>query len=408
MVYSFNNWLTKFLNYLEIKKKIINNINIFNIITECLLLTLAHEKGKIKSIIEISNEVIPSQITKQLLQITNRHLYFYYDINNMCYKTFNSYLEYIKNLKNYLQQLLPKTKFEFIISEHFGNNINPSKNDLSFIYDTEKYIITDDIKSQYIKNNNSKENNNDNLKLFIGYNDMFEDHKFLSLLSNEKIKEIMNKLDKSIINKFLYVLSSFDIKNLSIQEIIFIYNSINRNSKEVYDIKYIQNPLYMIKIIYKALPKANYHIKIDNNKLLIFLFKNQIFKNSNVYFEEKINNYSNNVYLDLSEKEIKIKIINEILTEMIENKKLTFNLLYKLKNLKEKERNNNNNNSNELNKKINNYIDEKELLLISTMLNDIYSIQSEEIFREKYPHNSKNFEIFKKIYEIFEINQKNN
>ena len=407
LVYSFNNWITKFLNYLEIKKKIINNINLFNIITECLLLSLAHEKGKIKSIIEISNEVMPSQITKQLLQITNKNLYFYYDINNMSYKTFNSYLDYIKNLKNYLQQLLPKVKLEFIVSEHFGNNINHSKNDLSFIYDNEKYIITDDIKSQYIKNNNNKNenNNNDNLKIFIGYNDMFEDHKFLSLLSNDKIKEILNKLDKKITNKFLYVLSFFDIKNLSIQEIIFIYNSINRNSKEVYDIKYIQNPLYMIKIIYKALPKANYQIKLDNNKLLIFLFKNQIFKNSNVFFEEKINNYSNNVYLDLNEKEIKIKIINEILTEMIENKKLTFSLLYKVKNIKEKEKENNNN---ELNKKINNYIDEKELLLISTMLNDIYSIQSEEIFREKYPNNTKNYEIFNKIYEIFEINQKEN
>ena len=407
LVYSFNNWITKFLYFLEIKKKIINNINIFNIITECLLLTLAHEKGKIKSIIEISNEVIPSQITKQLLQITNRHLYFYYDINNMSYKTFNSYLDYIKNIKNYLQQILPKTKFEFIISEHFGNNINHSKNDLSFIYDNEKYIITDDIKSQYIKNNNLNDNNiNDTLKLFIGYNDMFEDHKFLSLLSNDKIKEIINRLDKNIINKFLYVLSFFDIKNLSIQEIIFIYNSINKNSKEVYDIKYIQNPLYMIKIIYKALPKAKYLIKLDNNKLLIFLFKNHIFKNSNVFFEKK-QNYSNYVYLDLNEKEIKIKIINEILTKMIENKKLTFSLLYKVKNIKEKEKEKENNN-NELNKKINNYIDEKELLLISAMLNDIYSIQSEEIFREKYPNNTKNYEIFNKIFEIFEINQKNN
>jgi hypothetical protein len=54
---------------------------------------------------------------------------------------------------------------------------------------------------------------------------------------------------------------------------------------------------------------------------------------------------------------------------------------------------------------INDYIDEKELLLISNMLNDIYSIQSEEIFREKYPNNSKNFDIFNKIFNIFEINQ---
>ena len=403
LVNSFNNWLITFMNILEAKKKMINNVNIFNIITECLLLTLSHEKGRIKSIIEISNEVISSQLTKQLIQITNKHLFFYYDINNMSYKTFNNYLDYIKNLKNYLQTLLPKIKFEFIISEHFGNNINHSKNDLSFIYNNEKYIITDDIKSQYIKNNNinsNENNNNENMKIFIGYNDMFEDHKYQYLYSNEKIKEIINKLDKNIINKFLYLLSYFDIKNLSIQEIIFIYNSINKNSKENYDIKYIQNPLNLIKIIYKAFPKANYNIKLNNNKLLMFLFKNQIFKNTNIFFidiNNNLNSKSNNIYLDLSQNDIKIKLINEILNEIIENKKLTYSLLYKLKNNIEKE--------NDLNKKINNYIDEKELLFISNMLNDIYSIQSEEIFREKYPNNTKNYEIFIKIFNTLEIIQ---
>ena len=215
LVCSFNNWITKFLNCLETKKKPLNNMIIFNIITECLLLTLEHEKGRINSIIEIANEVISSQITKQLVQITNKNLFFYYDINNMNYKTFNNYLEYVKSLKNYLQILMPKIKFEFIISEHFGNNINNSKNNLSFIFDNEKYIITDDIKSQYIKKSKPNENNiNDYLKIFIGYNDMFEDHKYQSLYSNEKIKEIINKLDKIIINKFLYLLSFFDIKDL--------------------------------------------------------------------------------------------------------------------------------------------------------------------------------------------------
>ena len=102
---------------------------------------MSHEKGTIKSILEISNDVISSQVSKQLVQITNKHLFFYYDINSMNYKTYNNYLDYVKNLRNYLQILFPKIKLEFIISEHFGNNINNSNNDLLFIYDNEKYIL---------------------------------------------------------------------------------------------------------------------------------------------------------------------------------------------------------------------------------------------------------------------------
>ena len=410
LVCYFNNWLIKFLNYIETKKKAINNNYIFNIITECLLLTLGHEKGRIKLIIEIANEVISSQISKQLIQITNKYSYFYYDLNSNNYKTFNNYIDYIKNIKNYLQALLPKTKLEYVISEHFGNNIKNPKNDLSFIYDNEKYIITDDVKSQYIKlikdNKYNENNTNDTLKVFIGYNDMFDDHKYQSLYSNEKIKEFISKIDKKNINKFLYLLSFFDINNLSIHEIIFIYNSINKNSKEVYDIKYIQNPLNMVKTIYKALPKANYYLKLESNNLLKFLFENKIFKGTNIYFTETVISKSNNVYLDLSQNEIKIKLINEIMKDLIENKKLTFSLLYKLKNnIKNSD---DEENINEYSKKLNNYIDEKELLFISNMLNDIYSIQSEEIFREKYPNNTKNYDIFLKIFNIFEINQSKN
>ena len=410
LVCYFNNWLIKFLNYIETKKKAINNNYIFNIITECLLLTLGHEKGRIKLIIEIANEVISSQISKQLIQITNKYSYFYYDLNSNNYKTFNNYIDYIKSIKNYLQALLPKTKLEYVISEHFGNNIKNPKNDLSFIYDNEKYIITDDVKSQYIKlikdNKYNENNTNDTLKVFIGYNDMFDDHKYQSLYSNEKIKEFISKIDKKNINKFLYLLSFFDINNLSIHEIIFIYNSINKNSKEVYDIKYIQNPLNMVKTIYKALPKANYYLKLESNNLLKFLFENKIFKGTNIYFTETVISKSNNVYLDLSQNEIKIKLINEIMKDLIENKKLTFSLLYKLKN--NIKNNDDEENINEYSKKLNNYIDEKELLFISNMLNDIYSIQSEEIFREKYPNNTKNYDIFLKIFNIFEINQSKN
>ena len=165
LVCSFNNWINNFLDYLENKKKNLNNNYLYNMFTQCLLLALGHEKNRYKSIFEIGNEILSTQISKQLIQIINKKLYFYFDMNSMNYKVFNNYIDYLKNFKNYIQLILPKSKFEYIISEYFGNN---SINDLKFIYDNEKYIITDDIKSQYVYND-------DNInKLFIGYDNMFD------------------------------------------------------------------------------------------------------------------------------------------------------------------------------------------------------------------------------------------
>ena len=105
LVCDFNAWLTEFISFIDAQKKNINNIQIFNIITQSLILALSHEKGLIKSIIEIANDVISPQISKQLIQIINKNSFFYYDINNMNYKSFSNYLDYVNALKNYLQNL---------------------------------------------------------------------------------------------------------------------------------------------------------------------------------------------------------------------------------------------------------------------------------------------------------------
>ena len=397
LVCDFNFWLNEFINCIESKKKVITNINIFNIITESLILTLIHEKNLMKNILESANDMISAQISKQLVQIVSKNVYFYYDINIMNYKVYNDYFEYIINMKNYLSLIFPKNILYFIISEHFGNNL---KNNLNFIYDSdnenEKFVITDNIKEQY---NKREENINNNImKIFIGYNDTFDEKKYEKIYSNVKIKEFLNKVDNKIINKFLYLLSFFDINNLSIHEIIFLYNTLNKNSKEVYDIKFIQNPLLMIYNTYTAFPKAKYHINIKDNKLLINLFRNKILKKCDIFYnEENIDNNENNIYLNLDKNEIKIKIIFQYLKNLINDTEIKFSLFYKLK-LDE-----NSINNNKIKNKTINFIEDKELILISNMLNDIYSIQSEGIFREKYPNNQKFFEIFTKIFDIFDI-----
>ena len=58
LVCDFNSWLIEFINYIESKKKNITNIQIFNLVTQSLILSLSHEKGLLKSIIEISSDVI--------------------------------------------------------------------------------------------------------------------------------------------------------------------------------------------------------------------------------------------------------------------------------------------------------------------------------------------------------------
>ena len=156
----------------------------------------------------------------------------------------------------------------------------------------------------------------------------------------------------------------------------------------------------MIKTLYKAFPKANYYIKLENNKILKYLFNNQFLKNCEIFYDEKIKTSSNNIYLDLGNNDIKNKLMKEILYSLIENKKLVYSLIHKLKIKKDKTK--------DINQKINNYINDRDLNLISNMINDVYNIQSEGIFKEKYPNNPKDFEIFLKIFDILDIIQINN
>lgn len=79
-----------------------------------MILTLSHEKGLFKSIIDIANDVISPQISKQLIQIINKNTFLYYDINSMNYKSFNNYFDFINGIKNYLQVIIQKIKIYFI------------------------------------------------------------------------------------------------------------------------------------------------------------------------------------------------------------------------------------------------------------------------------------------------------
>ena len=124
-----------------------------------------------------------------------------------------------------------------------------------------------------------------------------------------------------------------------------------------------------------------------------YLFSNKILINvSSINFNKEIKdiNYkSNNIYLDIN-NELCIKIISEILNDLIFDSMRNKILINMLKFT---------NKSND----IANLMEEEEINLISNMINDIYNITSETSFLEKYQNTSLNFSIFKKFFNLLEI-----
>ena len=233
---NFKNWMNKLIDIIEINKKKINDIILYNIINECLIISLAHEKNIIKTIIETSKEIIDPIIYKQLFDNINNNYkkndnkYFYFDIDKMNFRNYTNNLDYIKSYKEYLDTISNNLKIIFIFSEYFANKNGEEINKI-FEYDNSKLFITDEIDKLY--NNTNYNNYSQYLKIFSGYDKSYinKDTNMALLSNNEKISKILEKVNSLYLAKYLYFLSMIDINNYSSDELIFIYNAFDINYK---------------------------------------------------------------------------------------------------------------------------------------------------------------------------------
>ena len=395
---NFKNWLNQFLDLFESNKKNINDAVLYNIINDCLVITLGHEKNRMKILIEASKELIEPRIYNQGFEnvvISSKKYninYFYFDIIEMSFKTFSNCIDYIKSFKDYLSNHFQKAKIVFILSEFFSNKKSKEINMIFNEVDTIKLFITDEITKLY----NDKEFSNQSqiLKIFAGfdmsYNEQNINMNFIN--KNENISKIMDKINRNYIQKFVDILYNMNIKNLTNDELTFIYKSIDINYKENIDIKNIIFILDLIKGIYQAAPKANYYINVNNN-LIKYLLRNQILigvTSINYNMELKNINYkNNNIYLNIN-NDMCVKMISELLVNLT-RKSLRNKYLNNI--IKPNEKQNDEDY----------FMEEDEINLISTMVNDIYNIPSETAFLEKYQNTQNYFSTFKKIFKLFQI-----
>ena len=395
---NFKNWMNQFLDSFEINKNNINDVVLYNIINDCLLITLGNEKNRTKILIEASKELIDPKLYNQsfenVVAASKKYNsnYFYFDIDEMAFKAFSNCIEYIKSFKNYLSIMFPKTKILFILSEFFANKKSKDINIIFNDSDNIKLFITDEITKLY----NDKEFSNQSqiLKIFVGfdmsYNEQNINMNFVN--KNENISKFMDKINRNYIKKFIDFLHNINTKNLTKDDLNFIYKSIDANYKENIDTKKITSILDLIKGVYKAAPKANYYINVNNN-LIKYLLKNQILigvSSLKYNIEMKNINYkSNNIYLNIN-NDMCIKIISEILFNLTRESLRNIYLVNIIK-------------SNEKHIDEDYLIEEEEINLISTMVNDIYNIPSETAFLEKYQNNPNYFSVFKKIFNLFQI-----
>ena len=382
---NFKIWMNKFIDVLEKNKRTINDVILYDIINDCLLITLGHEKNRLKTIIEASKEIIEPKIYNQFFENLNNHFkknsinYFYYNIDDMVFFNFSTFTEYIKSLNHYFSNIFPDSNILFVLSEFLANKNNKEIDTIFNDSDNIKIFITDEIDKLY--NSEKFSNHSKVMKIFIGYDVSYSELNInMSLVNNNpNLPKIIEKVNPNLTKKYLDFLYNINFQNLSNDELIFIYESIDINFKEKIDFKNISRPLNLIKNIYKSAPKANYYININNN-LIKYLLKNQILLgatsiNYNIELKE-IKYNSNNIYLDI-DNEICIKIISEMVSNLIKNSlrdKYLFNIIK----------------SSTKSNEINNFIEEDEINLISNMVNDIYNIPSETSFLEKY-QNTPNY-----------------
>ena len=367
---NFNKWLNIFIDFISVNKIIIKSINVFDIITQAILITFEYKKDIKKNLIIKAKNIINSSIINEFSKQNNNFSYF--DIQYLIYREFNNYLEYINQYIKYLYKISNNQKEKIItfLSEDFEN-----ENKYENIY-IENPILDQNFTNEEIYKIH-------NIKIFIGYN--ISDRIInMNMLKNEMIKDfIKNIKDEYNKNQFIYFISQLYDYNFNNDELNYIYRIFNRKHHPKNEINYnnISNIQIILKYIYKFYPKENYCI-ISGNKLIKYLCKYELFPNSNITFND---NKKNSFYFDMDTKEFCIKFIYQLLFHFFKSKIIEKKL----------------SSINEI------VISNEEINTISNMIYDFYKIESEFKFSEKYPNNTQYISMFKNIFELLQIEYNN-
>ena len=367
-VCNFNKWINLFLDFITENKIKIENDDMFNIITQSLFISFEYKKDMINQLIENAKNIVNSPIIQEFIKQKEKFLYF--DILILAYKGFNDYYEYLNNYLDYLNEICNKKNETILtfVSRDFGNNSNYSNINI------ENYILDDNLIHERLKEINI-------LKIFIGYNTLDRNINEIHI-QNESIKKFIKNInDDKEIKKFIFLLSKFTNYNFTDDELNYLYKIFNRNynSKEI-NYQNIPDIQMLLKEIEKNFPKEEYCILTDN-KLIKYLCKYDIFSNSKLIFSD---NKKNSFIFEMDSKEFCIQFLYQLLSKIFNSKII-------LTQIKSKEQIN---------------ITKEEINKLINMIYDFYKIKSEFKFSEKYPNNSQNLSIFKKVFDLISIETK--
>ena len=97
---NLNEWSNSFIDYITDSKIKISHESVFNIITQSLFISFEYKKDIKNKLIENAKNIVNSSLIQTFIK--QQEKYSYFDIQNLAYKEFNNYFDYINQYINFL------------------------------------------------------------------------------------------------------------------------------------------------------------------------------------------------------------------------------------------------------------------------------------------------------------------
>ena len=100
---NLNEWSNSFIDYITDSKIKISHESVFNIITQSLFISFEYKKDIKNKLIENAKNIVNSSLIQTFIK--QQEKYSYFDIQNLTYKEFNNYFDYINQYIKYLHKI---------------------------------------------------------------------------------------------------------------------------------------------------------------------------------------------------------------------------------------------------------------------------------------------------------------